>query len=376
MKNTFILLVFTIILGGIAAGQVTVQAPQNGANISSPVRVSASATGSNPSYPITAMRVYVDDRAVYTVNASSLNTSLPLTDGAHALVIVAWDASGQAYSQTLRVTVGSAAAQAGVIINSPADGSTVSSPVRFLASATSSNSAYPITAMRVYVDDKSVYLVNASRLDTTIPLASGPHRVVVVAWDSQGFSYTQRASITAGSTTTVGKVSIVSPVNGSTLPSPVSFVASATASAGKAITAMRIYVDNVSAYTVAAGSLNTSLKLASGTRNLIVQAWDNTGAVYKASSTITVAGTPDPPIAHSATLQWMASTSTGVVGYHIYRGAQSAGPYVRLTLTPTVTTNYTDSAVVSGTSYAYVVTAVDGAGRESGYSEQALATIP
>jgi fibronectin type 3 domain-containing protein len=40
------------------------------------------------------------------------------------------------------------------------------------------------------------------------------------------------------------------------------------------------------------------------------------------------------------------------------------------------TTAYTDSTVVSGTTYYYVATAVDGSSKESGYSNQAPAVIP
>ena len=51
---------------------------------------------------------------------------------------------------------------AGVTVSSPAAGSTAGSPVHFVASATSAN---PITAMRIYVDNISVYLISASKLE-------------------------------------------------------------------------------------------------------------------------------------------------------------------------------------------------------------------
>jgi fibronectin type 3 domain-containing protein len=40
------------------------------------------------------------------------------------------------------------------------------------------------------------------------------------------------------------------------------------------------------------------------------------------------------------------------------------------------TTAYTDSTVVSGQTYYYVATTVDGSSNESGYSNQAQAVIP
>ena len=79
---------------------------------------------------------------------------------------------------------------------------------------------------------------------------------------------------------------------------------------------------------------------------------------------------------HLVDLSWTASTST-VVGYNIYRGTVSGGPYtVKLNATPVSGTSYTDTAVVAGQAYYYVVTAVDSSGVESVYSNQASATIP
>ena len=75
------------------------------------------------------------------------------------------------------------AAFAGVTVSSPAAGSTSGSPVHFVASATSAN---PVTAMRIYVDNISVYLVSASKLDTLVTMPAGRHFVVVQAWDSTG----------------------------------------------------------------------------------------------------------------------------------------------------------------------------------------------
>ena len=82
----------------------------------------------------------------------------------------------------MTLTLG-AASFAGVTVSSPAAGSTPGSPVHFVASATST---HPITAMRIYVDNVSVYLVSASKLDTSVAVASGTHSVVVQAWDSTG----------------------------------------------------------------------------------------------------------------------------------------------------------------------------------------------
>jgi hypothetical protein len=94
-----------------------------------------------------------------------------------------------------------AASFAGVTVSSPTAGSTSGSPVHFVASATSTN---PITAMRIYVDNVSVYLISASSLDTSIAIASGSHSVVVQAWDSTGAVFKAPLSITVSGTTSPG----------------------------------------------------------------------------------------------------------------------------------------------------------------------------
>jgi hypothetical protein len=78
---------------------------------------------------------------------------------------------------------------------------------------------------------------------------------------------------------------------------------------------------------------------------------------------------------HSVQLTWQASTST-VVGYNIYRGTTNSGPYVRINTTLVTPLSYADSSVASSTIYYYVTTAVDPAGVESEYSNQATAKIP
>ena len=87
-------------------------------------------------------------------------------------------------------------------------------------------------------------------------------------------------------------------------------------------------------------------------------------------------GTGQPPPQHSVSLSWNASISQGVVGYNIYRGAVSGGPYSVINSSLDANTNYTDNQVVAGDTYYYVTTAVNGSGQESGYSNEAQAIIP
>jgi len=91
--------------------------------------------------------------------------------------------------------------------------------------------------------------------------------------------------------------------------------------------------------------------------------------------TESLTGSGVAPVQRSVSLSWMASTSTGIVGYNVYRGTVSGGPYARVTSLDSGVT-FTDSTVSAGQTYYYVVTAMDTTGTESLYSNQAQAVVP
>jgi hypothetical protein len=86
-------------------------------------------------------------------------------------------------------------------------------------------------------------------------------------------------------------------------------------------------------------------------------------------------GTGVAPAAHSVGLTWQ-DTDPSVVGYDIYRGQIHGGPYQRINTALEASTNYTDYTVAAGTTYYYVTTAVDGAGKQSAYSNETKAVVP
>ncbi|HEY2168584.1 MAG TPA: hypothetical protein VGJ30_03095, partial [Candidatus Angelobacter sp.] len=132
-------------------------------------------------------------------------------------------------------------------------------------------------------------------------------------------------------------VTVSSPATGSTAGSPVHFVASATST--HPITAMRIYVDNLSVYLVSASSLNTSVTMSAGTHSVVVQAWDSTGAVFKTPMSLTVSGsapaptptpsatpTPLPAPPAGAVVKGNIDQMTGWESCTVCAGANAAGP--------------------------------------------------
>jgi Abnormal spindle-like microcephaly-assoc'd, ASPM-SPD-2-Hydin/Cep192 domain 4/HYDIN/CFA65/VesB-like, Ig-like domain len=88
----------------------------------------------------------------------------------------------------------------------------------------------------------------------------------------------------------------------------------------------------------------------------------------------TMTGTGTTAIQHSVDLTWSASSDA--VGYNVYRGTVSGGPYTMINATLNSSTSYTDNTVVSGKTYYYVATAVDSSSKESAYSTETEAAIP
>jgi hypothetical protein len=127
--------------------------------------------------------------------------------------------------------------------------------------------------------------------------------------------------------------------------------------------------------TIAAGSsltltvtfAPTSAASYSGTLAITSNATDSTLSVG-------LSGTGNA-VAHSVTLSWSDSAS-GLSGYNVYRSTTSGTGYAKINSSLDATTSYVDTAVVAGTTYYYVVTAVNSSGNESAYSAQVSATIP
>jgi hypothetical protein len=193
-----------------------------------------------------------------------------------------------------------------VSVSAPANGATVGSEFYFAATAT--GGSHPVSAIWVYVDNQPIYKTTSASVATYFTLPAGSHHVVTNAWNSVGQVATHSLNISVNPE--VG-VNISAPSVGATGSSPVRFAASANAPVGRAITAMRIYVDSNNAYTVHASSLHTSLSMSAGAHNINMQAWDNTGAVYVKTMTITVgsAGSGSYQNNFTATSNWVSQFS-------------------------------------------------------------------
>ncbi len=96
----------------------------------------------------------------------------------------------------------------------------------------------------------------------------------------------------------------------------------------------------------------------------------------ESTKTIRVTLTMTPaPVNYAVSLSWKAATSNQVTSYSMYRSTIEGGSYELLASALGVA-NYRDQSVQSETTYYYVVTAVDNAGRESAYSNEIRIPVP
>ncbi|MGH9565120.1 MAG: alkaline phosphatase family protein, partial [Candidatus Angelobacter sp.] len=102
----------------------------------------------------------------------------------------------------------------------------------------------------------------------------------------------------SGCTAVTNGVTVCSPVAGSSVGSPVRFTAAAKSV--HPITAIRIYIDNVSAYFTRASTLDAGLPVSPGSHNVVVQAWDSAGTVWKTPLTISVRASSGTPCSASS----------------------------------------------------------------------------
>jgi len=179
-------------------------------------------------------------------------------------------------------------ALANVSVSSPSNGSTVGSPVHYVATASTTTCSKGVASMGIYVNNVLVYVVNGTSMNTSWPLAPGTYGTVVEEWDYCGGATFKSLTITVATHTGVW---VTSPTNNSKVSSPANYVATAsTTTCSKGVASMGVYVNNVLQYVVNGASLNTKLNLNAGTYNTVVEEWDYCGGASYTPVAITVQG--------------------------------------------------------------------------------------
>jgi len=282
--------------------------PADGATLpaGTPVTITTASNVTN----FTATRIYLDNQDVFDSYDQFVNTTLNVGAGTHNMVLVSYSSSGPAVTKSVTFTVGSGSSNgcipnsASVLICSPVDGSTTTASSITVTSGARVTTGF-ITAMRVYIDNVAVYTsYNPGQTATyqftqNVNVTTGIHNVVVVAYQNNGSALTGSETITVNPSgpctpdTTTNNVRICSPAPSTLSPSPTIVSMGAHTTTGF-ITAVRIYIDNnpvsfqENINQSATVTWNQTVSIPSGSHNMVVVAYQNSGGALTAGEIVTV----------------------------------------------------------------------------------------
>lgn len=222
------------------------------------------------------------------------------------------------------------------VICSPANGATSTSPVPVSAAS----NVPGLTLNRLYLDNNSVYETASPTVSTSLTIASGSHRLVLVSYNNEGQAFTSASTFTVGSGTSgecsqsAAGATICSPAAGSTTDSPTTITAAAMASAWN-ITAIRAYIDNNVAFTVNNSTadnhqqVSQSVTVAAGTHHLVIVGYQSNGGNVSSSEDFTVSGsTPCYPSSVGASICSPSNGSTVSSTFNVTAGATAGSGYI------------------------------------------------
>jgi len=179
-----------------------------------------------------------------------------------------------------------APALANVTVSSPANAETVSSPVHYVATATTSTCSKGVASIGVYVNNQLIVVQNGASLNTPVSLAPGKFNTVVEEWDYCGGATFTPLTITV---TNQSGIFLTSPANNSVVSSPANYVATAsTSSCAKGVASMGVYVNNKLTTVQNGAKLNAQITLGAGAQNTVVEEWDNCGGAAYIPVNVTV----------------------------------------------------------------------------------------
>ena len=130
----------------VATPSVTISSPIANSTIYSPVQVTATTVDPNTVF---AVQLYLDNVLQYQMTGNGVSWELPVSPGEHSILVQSWDTASGIAKQSLTVNV----VPVPVTISTPANNSTVTSPVAVQASVPTNSSIYD---MQIYLDNALV----------------------------------------------------------------------------------------------------------------------------------------------------------------------------------------------------------------------------
>lgn len=165
----------------ITVGDVVVTTPANNASVPSTFTLQARSS-SCQSQSTASMAYSFDDLTDHIFSgATSINTQATTTVGAHVLRVKAWGNSGAFCETDLNIT-----ATGDIVVTTPANNATVTSPFSLQATSTSCQ-GQPTASMAYSFDDQTDTIFSgATSINTSASTTSGAHLLRVKAWGNSG----------------------------------------------------------------------------------------------------------------------------------------------------------------------------------------------
>ena len=330
---------------------------------------------------ITIEDLHLDTQSI-TLNTEPFASGTTITDeGSYTLQVDAQDKAGNQASQTITFTIDKTPPEVTIVF--PEEGYITNETLLGVSGEVSE------VTPTVLVNETEA-IVDTENLTFTvdgISLREGENTITAVAIDLAGNTGT-------ATTTVVLDTTPPSPPTGLTAtPGDTVVDLSWDANSESDLAGYNVYRSEVSGgpYTQINSQLVTEVSYQdtdvekSTTYYYVVTAVDNVGNESGNSEEVSVVPTdttpPSAPTGLVATagdtvvdLSWEANTESDLAGYNVYRSEASSGPYNKVNAELITTTTYHDTGLTNGTTYYYVVTAVDNANNESTYSNEVSAT--
>ncbi|HKS67243.1 MAG TPA: choice-of-anchor D domain-containing protein [Candidatus Acidoferrales bacterium] len=334
----------------LSAGQSTTFTaqftPTNTNNASGSIAVAATSSGADPTFNValsgtgTQAQIAANPASVSFGTVTTGNTnSQPVVisnPGNASLTISQFSVTGSGFSTTgltAPVTIPAGGSATFNAVFKPASSSSVTGSISVVSNAPTSPTAISLSG----TGGAATYSLSVSPSNLTFGT------VAVGTSTSQNVTLTN----TGNSNVTISSVGVTG--NG---------FSGSGVNAGLILTPNQSAVLSVTFDPKASGSVTGSVTIASNAGN--------------SPQSVSLSGSGSA--SHSVALSWMASTSSGVTGYNVYRGTV-LGSYSKMNGSPVAQASYTDATVQGGTYY-YVVTAVNSSNAESTYSDPATVVVP
>jgi hypothetical protein len=209
-RNTLIAKLWCVILfcAANAFAGVSVYSPTDGSTTSTHVHVTAAATPASTAYHITAMKIYLDYQAAYTVFSNKIDTYLTVGVGSHYLVVLAWDSANTQYTSKLHFTAASTA-PVGITLSPSSSALQVSATQQFAATVSGTTNTGVIWKVAGVQDgNTTVGTISSSGLYTAPASVPSPSTVAVTATSAADSSKSATANVSISAAPVPVKVGI------------------------------------------------------------------------------------------------------------------------------------------------------------------------